>query len=178
MIRRKAEALAATGARDAAHKVPYTTGLTTIVQGGIANNIVPDRCEVEFEFRGIAADDPRASAKPSSPKRAVRSSRDAGGRSGVRDLVRQRRRISGARDGGRRRDRAAGRTAQRQRGVSKVAFGTEAGLFEAMAGIPSVVVGPGSIQQAHKPDEWIAKSELAAASRFVDRLIAHCSAGG
>lgn len=60
LVKAKAEALARGGARDAMHVPPYTTGLTTIVEGGIANNIVPDRCEIELEFRGIAADDPRA----------------------------------------------------------------------------------------------------------------------
>ena len=38
---------------------------------------------------------------------------------------------------------------------SKVAYGTEGGLF-AQAGIPTVVIGPGSIDQAHKADEFIA----------------------
>ena len=47
---------------------------------------------------------------------------------------------------------------------------------EVVAGIDSVVVGPGSIMQAHKPDEFIAVSELAATSRFIDRLIDHCKA--
>ena len=55
----------------------------------------------------------------------------------------------------------------------KVAYGTEAGLFAA-AGIPTVVIGPGSIEQAHKADEFIAVSELDACGAFLDRLIAHC----
>ena len=55
----------------------------------------------------------------------------------------------------------------------KVAYGTEAGLF-AQAGIPTVVIGPGSIEQAHKADEFIAASELEACGAFLDRLIAHC----
>lgn len=45
-------------------------------------------------------------------------------------------------------------------------FGSEAGLFQ-QAGIPSVVCGPGSIAQAHQVDEWIARSELAKADRFM-----------
>ena len=61
-----------------------------------------------------------------------------------------------------------GRTAH-----GKVAFGTNAGLF-AQAGIPGVVIGPGSIEQAHKPDEFIAATELDACGAFIDRLIAHC----
>ena len=57
----------------------------------------------------------------------------------------------------------------------KVAYGTEAGLFFA-AGVPTVVVGPGSIEQAHKPDEYIEVGELARCDAFVDRLIDHCAA--
>ena len=37
----------------------------------------------------------------------------------------------------------------------KVSYGTEAGLFVAMADIPSIVIGPGAIAQAHKPDEFV-----------------------
>ena len=51
---------------------------------------------------------------------------------------------------------------------------TEAGLFQTVAGIPTVVVGPGAIDQAHTPDEWIAESELVRCAEFIDRLIAHC----
>ena len=57
----------------------------------------------------------------------------------------------------------------------KVAYGTEAGLF-ALAGIPTVVIGPGSINQAHKADEYIAVSQLEACSAFLDRLIAYSRA--
>jgi acetylornithine deacetylase len=57
---------------------------------------------------------------------------------------------------------------------AKVAYGTEAGLFSA-AGIPSVVIGPGSIDQAHKADEFVAISELAKCGSFIDKLIAQSS---
>jgi acetylornithine deacetylase len=52
-----------------------------------------------------------------------------------------------------------------------VPFGTDAGHFQA-AGIPTVIMGPGSIEQAHQPDEWIAASELRAASYFLKRVAA------
>ena len=58
--------------------------------------------------------------------------------------------------------------------VEAVAYGTEAGLFQ-QAGIPAVVCGPGSIEQAHKPDEFIAVSELDACEKFLRRLIAKAS---
>ena len=56
-----------------------------------------------------------------------------------------------------------------KRGCEKVSYATEAGVFQA-AGIPTVVCGPGSIAQAHKPDEWIAQSELDACDRFVRNI--------
>ena len=57
---------------------------------------------------------------------------------------------------------------------SKVAYGTEGGLFSE-AGVPTIVIGPGSIDQAHKADEFIAVSELEKCGKFLDRLIAHCA---
>jgi acetylornithine deacetylase len=57
---------------------------------------------------------------------------------------------------------------------AKVAYGTEAGLFAATAGIPAVVIGPGSIGEAHRPDEFVERAQLAACARFIDRLIDHC----
>ena len=50
-----------------------------------------------------------------------------------------------------------------------VSYGTEGGVFQA-AGIPTVICGPGSIGQAHKPDEFIAESEVAACTGFMRKL--------
>ena len=50
-----------------------------------------------------------------------------------------------------------------------VPFGTEAGLFQS-AGISSIICGPGSIAQAHKPDEFIAVDQLAACLEMLDKL--------
>jgi acetylornithine deacetylase len=56
--------------------------------------------------------------------------------------------------------------------TSKVAFTTEAGLFQ-QAGIPAVVCGPGDIDQAHRPDEYIAIGQVAKCEDFLRRLLAH-----
>ena len=56
----------------------------------------------------------------------------------------------------------------------KVGFGTEAGHFQE-AGIPTVVCGPGSIDQAHKPDEFITLEQVVLCEQFIDRLIDHVS---
>ena len=69
--------------------------------------------------------------------------------------------------------------AQRLAGESRttlVAFGTEAGLFK-QAGIPTVVCGPGSIMQAHQPDEFVSLEQLARCEDFMRGLVATRSIG-
>ena len=55
-------------------------------------------------------------------------------------------------------------------GLGKVAYGTEAGLF-ARAGIPTVVIGPGSIEQAHKPNEFVTLEQVGRCEAFLRRLM-------
>lgn len=55
-----------------------------------------------------------------------------------------------------------------------VSYAAEAGLFQ-RAGLPAVICGPGSIEQAHQPDEWIEVSQIEAGAAFMRRLIAHLS---
>ena len=58
---------------------------------------------------------------------------------------------------------------------AKVSFATEAGLFQ-QAGVPTVICGPGSIRQAHQPDEFIEISQLAAGEAFMEKLVARLAA--
>ncbi|WP_163973692.1 M20/M25/M40 family metallo-hydrolase, partial [Myxococcus sp. CA018] len=51
-----------------------------------------------------------------------------------------------------------------------VAYSTEAGLFQ-NAGIRTIICGPGSIEQAHRPDEFVSLAQLAACEAFLDRVI-------
>ncbi len=169
-----ADRLARDGARDPLYDVPFTTGHTGTVHGGTALNIVPDACSFEFEFRSIAADSldtlvgevmtyARDVLEPQMKAVASQSGIDFEIKSGFpgldltpeTELVRLTKRLSG------------------QSRHGKVAFGTEAGLFDE-AGIPTVVIGPGSIDQAHKADEFIALAELEKCGTFLDRLLAHC----
>jgi acetylornithine deacetylase len=57
---------------------------------------------------------------------------------------------------------------------AKVAYGTEAGLFSDIGLVPTVVVGPGSIEQAHKADEWIEVEQLESCATFIKQLIERC----
>ncbi|KMO33930.1 acetylornithine deacetylase [Methylobacterium tarhaniae] len=176
-VRLTAEGLARDGARDDLYDVPHTTGLTALVQGGTALNIVPDRCTVGFEFRAIAADDPRALAEsvlayardvlvPEMQARdpacglTVEPVIDYPGLDIAPDapLVTLAKRL-------------AGRNAH-----AKVSYGTEAGLFQSLGDIPSVVIGPGDIARAHKADEYVETAELADCAGFLRRLIAESCA--
>jgi acetylornithine deacetylase len=164
------------GPQDALYDVPFTTGHTGMVQGGIALNVVPDHCKFVYEFRAVPGDDPTALGEEVAAyardvlEPEMRAVAPAAGidfesrphQAGLdmepgADIVALTKKLAG------------------RNGHSKVAYGTEAGLFQA-GGIPSVVIGPGSIDQAHRADEFIAVAELAKCGAFLDRLIAHCAA--
>jgi acetylornithine deacetylase len=174
-IRRRAAELATTAARDEMYDVAHTTLLTSIVQGGTALNIVPDRCTVEFEARGLGVSESKEvtdaivawAGQTIDPE--MRTANPACGiefeeildypaldTAPSHSLVTLAKQLSG------------------RNGHAKVSFGTEAGLFVSMADVPAVVIGPGSIEQAHKPDEFVELSELMNCAGFVERLISHC----
>ena len=174
-IRRRAMQLVDKGSRDALYDVPHATLLTSIVHGGAALNIVPDHCTIEFECRGIGITESRevtdaivawakAELEPAMRARHPECgitfeeildypALDTPANDAIVTLAKQ---LAGRND------------------HAKVAFGTEAGLFVSMADVPSVVIGPGSIGQAHTPDEFVEMSELLKCAGFVERLIAHC----
>jgi acetylornithine deacetylase len=56
------------------------------------------------------------------------------------------------------------------RDIGKVSYGTEAALFQ-QAGIPAIVCGPGSIEQAHKPNEYVSLGQIAQCEAFLRRLM-------
>ncbi|WP_024517218.1 acetylornithine deacetylase [Bradyrhizobium sp. Tv2a-2] len=178
-ISRRAAQIATDGPRDALYDVPYTTFLTSIVQGGTALNIVPDRCVIDFEARGLGIQESSdvtgavvAFAKETIEPVMQKVDPSCGidfeeileypalDMPADHSWVTLAKKLSGRND------------------HRKVAFGTEAGLFVSMAGIPAVVIGPGSIEQAHKPDEYVELSELAKCAGFIERVIAHCASEG
>jgi acetylornithine deacetylase len=56
-----------------------------------------------------------------------------------------------------------------------VAYAAEAGLFQ-RAGVPAIICGPGSIEQAHQPNEWIEREQIEEGAAFMRRLIERLSA--
>ncbi len=175
-IRARQALYAARGARDDAYDVPYTTFHVGRIAGGTALNIVPNACTLELEFRNLAQDDPAALlAELEADAAAVAAPWKA-------DFPEAEVRLSATNsypglataD-----DAPVVAFAQSLTGANarvKLAFGTEGGLFSTRLAIPTVVCGPGSMDQGHKPDEWVARDQIAACDRFMDALLARLAA--
>lgn len=161
----------ADGERDEAYDVPFTTFSVGLIRGGTALNIVSRDCAFEFEFRHLPGDHPEelydrivgyARDELEPRMRAVHA--DTGIAFEVmsefpaldtdpdEEIVALAKRLSRRNDHG------------------KVAFGTEASVISERGRIPTVVCGPGSIDQAHKPNEFIAIEQVAGCEAFMRRL--------
>ncbi len=163
--------VAAEGPFDPEFDIPYTTVHTGVIGGGTALNIVPRDCWFDFEFRHLPAHDPYALlgelkryAEEELVPRMQAVARDTG--IAWQDLSS----FPGLATDDQAPVISLAKAASGRNASSKVAFGTEAGLFSA-AGVPTVVCGPGSIDQAHKPNEFVAAEQLALCERFVRRMV-------
>ena len=156
------------GARDADYDVPYSTVHVGRITGGQALNIVPERTELLFEIRHLAEDDlPSLVAGIEAVANSITDGLDGAGRIALEEMTSYPGLDVSAQD-------AAVGLCQRfalTDGVTKVPFGTEAGVFQNL-GIPTVVCGPGSMEgQGHKADEYIELSELSACAQMMDRVV-------
>lgn len=165
------ERFAKNGPYDREFDIPYTTVHVGTIRGGTALNIVPKDCSFDFEFRHLPVHDPRALF--AEFERFVRSELEPAMKSVHADTGFSFEELSNfpglAGDEDAEITQAA-KAASGGNATGKVAFGTEAGLFEA-SGIPTVICGPGDIDQAHKPDEFIALEQIAQCEQFVRRLV-------
>jgi acetylornithine deacetylase len=177
-LRRMGRRFQAEGPFDPDFDVPHTTVHTGWIEGGVALNIVPTDCAFEFEFRHL----PDQPAEPMLEE-VLRYARET--------LEPEMRAIQPAtgftweelsNSPGLDTDPgepvvAVAKALSGGNATGKVAFGTEAGLFQKTAGIPAVVCGPGDIDQAHKPDEFVAVDQLARAEAMMRRLLEAAEAG-
>ena len=157
------------GPRHEGFDVPYSTAAVCVIEGGIADNVVPEDCRFHYEFRDLPGSDVLAlqqrvrdyAATLEPVMQAVEPS--AGFR--FEDLAHMPSFLA-------RPDEPAVRLAQRladTQATTLVAFGTEAGLFQ-RAGLSTVVCGPGSITQAHQADEYVSLAQLAQCEAFLRGL--------
>jgi acetylornithine deacetylase len=166
-----ARRLRSEGALDRSFDPPYSTIQTGLVSGGIALNIVPKSCSFSFEIRSLPAADPDAvlsEIQEFAETDVVPALSEVSPEAGI-----EWKQLSGFPGldiaPGHPLVRAAFEIARANETV-KLSFGTEAGLFSAL-GIPTVIVGPGEIAQAHKPNEFVALEQIARCEVFIDRLV-------
>ena len=160
---------------DARFDPPHSTVQATVIGGGTAVNILAARADVTWEYRCLPDRDPQAildtvnrrAQSEVLPKYRARASEAAfqtqmhAQYPGLKmdedsPAVRLARELTGANQ------------------VEAVAYGTEAGHFQSY-GIPAVICGPGSIEQAHRADEYCAVSEIEACEAFLRKVIAKAS---
>jgi acetylornithine deacetylase len=171
VLRQLQAEVAETGARDGDYDVPYTTIHAGKMTGGVQVNIVPNLAVIDFEIRSLAGDDPerlitalrsRAEAilapmRDKFPEADIRIERlwDYPGLDTPTDarVVQFVKALTGA------------------NGTIKVAFGTEGGLFDRELGVPTVICGPGSMAQGHKPDEYVSLEQMARCEAMLAALI-------
>jgi acetylornithine deacetylase len=170
-LRAEQERLATVGARDGDYDIPYTTVHVGKMNAGVALNIVPNLCTLDFEIRNIAADDAsvildrlRAEAKriataaaSVAPEAAIDieifNTYPGLDTPAVSQAVAFVKSLTGA------------------NGTIKVAYGTEGGFFSRDVGVPTVVCGPGSMAQGHKPDEFVSVEQLNRCDDMLEKLL-------
>ena len=170
-IRGMAEDMQAREPRYEGFDVPFSTASVGQFHGGIADNVVPRDAEFRYEFRDLPTADARAMqqqviAFTEEQAPAMKQVAPDAGFS-FETICEIPSFLGSAND-------AVTRLAQRlsnETGTTLVAFGTEAGLFK-NSGIPTVVCGPGSINQAHQPDEFVSLVQLERCEDFMRGLAA------
>ena len=176
-VRRLQDEVAESGLQDGDYDVPYTTLHVGKMQGGVQVNIVPNSCTLDFEIRNLAGDDPQAlidrlrveadritaPLKAAFPEAAITIDRlwdyPGLGTPSSAPVVQFVKSLTGA------------------NGTMKVAFGTEGGLFSTRLGIPTVICGPGSMAQGHKPDEWVSVEQITRCDAMLAALLDRLEAG-
>lgn len=152
-------------------EVPYTTVHVGRIKTDQALNIVPSLCEVSFEIRHTANDDPQGILNTIKERcqpiilQAQQRAKEAGidfevwnaypglNTPATDDVV------------------AFVQSLLNEKTTTSVAFGTEAGLFSGKVGIPTVVCGPGSMEQGHKPDEFVSLSQINRCENMMETLV-------
>ena len=165
-----ADELRDTEPRQAGFDVPYSTAAVCVIEGGIADNVVPEDCRFHYEFRDLPGADAhamqaRVTAYAATLECAMQAVEPSAGFRFENIALMPSFKA--------RPDEPAVRLAQRLAGTQAttlVAFGTEAGLFQ-RAGLSTVVCGPGSINQAHQADEFVSLEQLAQAEAFLRGLL-------
>jgi acetylornithine deacetylase len=173
-LRALAEEVRVNAPKDSPFEPPGTTLTIGLIDGGTASNILAQSCNITWDMRFEVGDDPQvhearvakwvaevdASIKARAPEGGARMMR----RSLSPAMAPE---TQGAAE-------ALARALTGDNTTRAVAYATEGGIFQG-GGLSTVICGPGSILQAHQPDEFIEISQLAASCEFMERLVKRLS---
>ena len=161
---------------DALFDVPYSTLSVGTIQGGTATNIVPNLCEFTFDYRNLPHMTQEDILLPIQAKVAELSAQMQACAPETGIELMQEESVPAMTDNESSELQAliAALTGDDKR--HKVAYATEGGQFT-NSGIPTIICGPGSIEQAHKADEYVELSEIERCDSFLQRLLESCSTG-
>lgn len=169
-IRALQEEIVETGLRDDDYDIPYTTLHAGIIRGGAALNIVPDNCVMDFEIRNLAGDDPKIFLDRLFASAETISARHRGRFPETGITLEVFNSYPGL-DTSKQSETASRAMALSGGSMIKVAFGTEGGLFRDHLDVPVVVCGPGSMDQGHKPDEFVSRTQIEACRTMLGKVI-------
>ncbi|WP_199671342.1 acetylornithine deacetylase [Salinisphaera sp. Q1T1-3] len=167
---------AAHGPFDARFGIAHTTLQAGCIRGGAALNIVPEHCTFDVEIRHVPADDidTLVAAFETQAAALTQTMQASDPQAGIRiEPLGAYPGLSIADDDALVRCITALLEAAT---ITRIDYGTEAGLFQRDLDLPSLVCGPGHMAQGHQPDEFTTHAQLMRCSRFLDRLIETLSA--
>lgn len=158
------------------HDMRYTPAWPTVhvgvIEGGTARNIIPRECRFVWEIRPL----PGHPAEPLMDE-FNEICKELSATTGSRITTHSRSHMEGFQSSLNEEETALILHCARANATHAVSFGTEAGVFHTIGKMPVIVCGPGEIDQAHKPDEFIEYQQLELCLGFLERLFERLSAG-
>ena len=154
--------------------VPYSTLSVGTIHGGTATNIVPNLCEFTFDYRNLPHMTQEDVLAPIQAKIAELNSQmqARAPETGIELMQEESVPAMTDNDSAELQSLIAALTGDDER--HKVAYATEGGQFT-NAGIPTIICGPGSIEQAHKADEYVELNEIVRCDGFLQKLLTSCA---
>ena len=152
---------------------PYSTIHVGVINGGTARNIIPRQCEFQWETRLLPTADPTAVTKriDALRLRLEPELKAISGEAGITTAITNE--VPGLKPETNSLAEAMALHAAGANATHAVSYCTEAGLFQNI-GIPAVICGPGNIEQAHKPDEFVSEQQLKLCENYLLRLAQAC----
>ena len=155
--------------------VPYSTLSVGTIQGGTATNIVPNLCEFTFDYRNLPHMTQDDILAPIQAKVAELNAQMQARAPETGIELQQLESVPAMTDDTNDELQQLITALTQDDKRHKVAYATEGGQFTD-AGIPTIICGPGSIEQAHKADEYVALSEIERCDVFLQKLLESCTA--